>query len=234
MTASTENQAFWGFDDLGLFLGSLLPIYLLASLVLRLGETLVPSAFAREGVRLLAFQGALYVLILASLYLVIKTRYGKPLWSSLGWTLRFRGAWVCVIAAPLLALGISALGEVLRAPLIPNPAERLVAGQASLIAVAVFSSIAGPLFEELIFRGFLQPLLRRAFGAWPAILLAAVPFALLHGAQYEWSWQHLLLILLAGSVFGVARYWTRSTAASALLHIGYNVTLFIAFLLQRA
>jgi membrane protease YdiL (CAAX protease family) len=93
--------------------------------------------------------------------------------------------------------------------------------------------VIGPFFEELVFRGFLQPLLERALGAVPAIVLAAIPFALLHGVQYQWSWQHLALIMLAGCAFGTARYLAGSTAAAALLHIGYNVTLFIGYLLQR-
>jgi membrane protease YdiL (CAAX protease family) len=92
--------------------------------------------------------------------------------------------------------------------------------------------VLGPLFEELLFRGFLQPLLQRALGPWPAIFLAATGFAVLHGAQYKWSWQHLLLVGWAGVAFGYARYTTGSTAAAALLHGGYNLTFFVGYLIQ--
>ena len=98
--------------------------------------------------------------------------------------------------------------------------------------VAFFAVVLGPVFEELLFRGFLLPLLQRALGAWLGILLAAAGFALLHGAQYQWSWKHLLLVGLAGAAFGLARYKTGSTAAAALLHGGYNLTFFVGYLIQ--
>jgi len=59
-------------------------------------------------------------------------------------------------------------------------------------------------------------------------------FAALHGPQYHWAWQVLLTVGLAGVVFGVARIKTGSTAAAAILHVGYDATLFAAFLLQRS
>jgi len=81
-------------------------------------------------------------------------------------------------------------------------------------------------------RGFLQPLLQRALGPWLAILLAATGFALLHGQEYQWFWQQLLVVGLAGAAFGFARYKTGSTAAAALLHGGYNLTFFVGYLIQ--
>jgi membrane protease YdiL (CAAX protease family) len=124
------------------------------------------------------------------------------------------------------------LGVVLRAPAIPTPVERLISGRGSLLLVAFFAVVLGPIFEELLFRGFLQPLLERALGVWPAIALAATGFALLHGQEYQWVWQQLLVVGLAGAAFGYARYKTGSTAAGALLHGGYNLTFFVGYLIQ--
>src|SRR5256885_11169544 len=53
------------------------------------------------------------------------------------------------------------------------------------------------------------------------------------GVQNEWAWQSLLLIWFAGACFGATRYWTGSTAASILLHAGYNLTLFTAYVVDR-
>jgi membrane protease YdiL (CAAX protease family) len=99
--------------------------------------------------------------------------------------------------------------------------------------VALFGALAGPIFEELVFRGFLQPLLARSMAAWIAILLTAVPFALLHGPGFGWAWQSVIIVGIAGVVMGYVRNRTGSTAASALVHIGYNSTLFVGFILQR-
>ena len=101
-----------------------------------------------------------------------------------------------------------------------------------LALLRIFAVVLGPVFEELLFRGFLQPLLERALGRWLAILLAATGFAMLHGQQYQWAWQQLLVVGLAGVAFGYARYKTGSTAAAALLHGGYNLTFFVGSLIQ--
>jgi len=124
------------------------------------------------------------------------------------------------------------LGVVLRTPPIPTPVDSLISGRGSLLLVIIFAVVLGPVFEELLFRGFLQPLLERALGGWLAILLAATGFALLHGKEYQWVWQQLLVVGLAGVAFGFARYKTGSTAAAALLHGGYNLTFFVGYLIQ--
>jgi membrane protease YdiL (CAAX protease family) len=156
------------------------------------------------------------------------------LWRSLGWTLAFRGAWLCLLAAPFLAFGLAALGALSRAPAIPNPVENLISGRVSMLIAALFATILGPLFEELFFRGFLFAIVQRILGAWLAIALTSVAFSLLHGPEYQWAWQHLVVIFLAGLAFGYARYRTGSTAASTLLHAGYNMTLIAGYLVQRS
>jgi membrane protease YdiL (CAAX protease family) len=77
-----------------------------------------------------------------------------------------------------------------------------------------------------------MPLLVRSLGAAGGVTLAAVPFALLHGPQYAWSWSHVLLVGLAGVAFGVARQVTGSTAVATAMHAAYNLTFFAGFLLQ--
>jgi membrane protease YdiL (CAAX protease family) len=46
-------------------------------------------------------------------------------------------------------------------------------------------------------------------------------------------WQTIVIVGLAGIVFGLARHQAGSTAASAMIHIGYNGTLFGVFLIQH-
>ena len=232
MTPSRENRAFWGFEDLALFLGAVFPAWLLGMLLVRFGRALAPGAFSVNAVRVLAFQSAIYLLLVGALYLVITSRYRRPFWQSMGWVAPDQGKWWCVFGGPALAIGLSVLGVVLRTPAVPTPVESLISGRGSLLLVAFFAVVLGPLFEELLFRGFLQPLLARALGAWPSILLAAAGFALLHGQEYQWFWQQLLVVGLAGVAFGYARYKTGSTAAGALLHGGYNLTFFVGYLIQ--
>jgi len=232
MIPSRDTRAFWGFEDLALFLGAILPAWWLGSRAVRLGVALTPNTFSNNAVRALAFQSAIYALLVGALYLVIVSRYRRPFWQSMGWVAPERGKWWCIFGGPALAIGLSILGVVLHTPAIPTPVESLISGRGSLLLVALFAVVLGPVFEELLFRGFLQPLLQRALGAWLAILLAATGFALLHGQEYQWYWQQLLVVGLAGAAFGYARYKSESTAAAALLHGGYNLTFFVGYLIQ--
>jgi uncharacterized protein len=193
------NEPFWTYEDLALFLGSLLPIYVVSAIILRLAHV------SSEAVNQLTLQSLIYALTTAILYILISLRHGNPFWRSLGFTFAFRGAWICLPAGPVLALAMAKLGEWLHAPVIPSPIEGLISDRTSLVILMIFVTLIGPLWEELLFRGFLFPLLTKSVGPWLGIVLSAIPFALLHGAQNQWSWQYVLLIFLAGFVFGYAR-----------------------------
>ena len=231
--ATAPQDPFWSYEDLALFVGALLPSIALALLLIRILRALAPALFASEASKTFGFQAVVYAVLLGALYLVLSWRHGRPFWRSLGWTLAYRGALLCLAAGPILAISVALLGVALHAPNIPSPVEDLVTDRRSLIIVVVFGTVFGPIFEEALFRGFLLPLLARSVGPWLGIALTAAPFALLHGPQYQWQWQQLLLVGLAGFVFGFARYKTGSTAASTTIHAGYNLTLFLGFLAQR-
>ena len=83
-----------------------------------------------------------------------------------------------------------------------DPLGGVVTGVVSAAVTGLFAVILGPAVEELIFRGFLLPLFVRSFGVAAGIVLAAAPFVLMHGPQYDWSWQYLTLLLAASTVFG--------------------------------
>jgi membrane protease YdiL (CAAX protease family) len=130
-------------------------------------------------------------------------------------------------------VSVAALGAAFRAPEVPDPVKELITGRASLVVLILFGVVVGPIYEELFFRGFLFPLLAKTFGAAAGIILSAIPFALIHGPQYQWAWQQVALVGISGIAFGVVRYRTGSTAASTILHACYNLTQFVAFLALR-
>jgi hypothetical protein len=151
----------------------------------------------------------------------------------LGWTFPIPHALLCLAAGPALAVALSVLGVLLRAPTESSLIEDMITSRASLALFIVFGVIFAPVFEELLFRGFLYPLLARSLGPWLGILFTAIPFGALHGAQNHWAWQPIVLIALAGAVFGYARYQTGSTTASFLMHAAYNAMGFLGYTLSH-
>jgi hypothetical protein len=223
----------WGYRDLALFLSAVLPSLALAAILLRASRMVAPGWFFSDAVRTLVFQSFMYVFLVGALYLVVAWRYGEPFLTSLGWTFPIPNAFLVLAAGPALALILSALGVFLRAPQDGSQIEVLIKSRASLAAIILFGVVLAPIFEELMFRGFLLPLLVRSVGPWLGILLTAVPFALLHGTQNQWAWQPVLLIGIAGIAFGYVRYKTGSTTAAFLMHSAYNAMGFLGYTLTH-
>ena len=214
-------------------MGAVLPSWALAFLLSQASRSLAPRLFSSDAVKTLVFQSFMYVFLVGSLYLVIALRYHAPFWRSLGWTFPIPRAFLLVVAGPLLAIALSALGVLLHAPMDGSQIEILIKSRASLAAIILFGVFLAPIFEEMLFRGFLLPLLVRSLGPLLGILFTAVPFALLHGAQNHWAWQPVLLIGIAGMAFGLVRYKTGSTTAAFVMHSAYNAMGFLGYTLTH-
>ena len=229
---ATESYPFWSYQDLAILVGLGLPSLLAAVIVVRLLGVVVPGRLGipAAGVLLVQFLG--YGFWFFGLYVLLRLRYGRPFWESLAWVRPGGGTLPFLALGPVLALIVVFLGAALRTPEIDMPMEELLSDRLSLGLVGVFAVTLGPLCEELAFRGFLLPLLARSLGAVAAVAVTAAAFSVMHGPQYAWSWRHLVLITLAGAVFGWVRWRSGSTAAATAMHAGYNLTFFIAYLTQ--
>jgi hypothetical protein len=223
---------FWGYHDLLLFAAAFLPALLGAGLFIGLLFGGLGLAGVSRAPQLLAAQFLAYAFWFAFLYLLLRAKYGRPFWAALGWERILERPGERILLGVALAVGIGALGAVLQTPDLATPMKKLLSDRTSLLLVGLAAATLGPVCEELAFRGFLQPLLVRSLGAAPGILLASLPFSLLHGQQYAWSWRHVLLITAAGAGFGWMRHRSGSTAAAALMHAAYNSTFFAAMLIS--
>jgi membrane protease YdiL (CAAX protease family) len=227
-----RESAFWDYQDLLMFVAAFFPALLGAGLFVGVLSHGLGLPGIGKAPQLLAAQFLGYALWFGFLYLILRLKYDRPFWTSLGWV-RFRDRfWQHVVSGVALALAIGFLGALLRTPDLDTPMKRLLSDRLSVILIGVAAATVGPLCEELAFRGFVQPILVRSLGAAPGIVLTALPFALLHGPEYAWSWRHVLLIATAGCSFGWIRYRTGSTAAAAVMHAAYNSTFFAAMLIS--
>lgn len=130
---------------------------------------------------------------------------------------------VLAVAAALALVGafhfidpaLAALVGYLGLPVTDTEAVNLLfAGSLTLPGIIV-ASIAAGFGEEVSIRGLLQP----RFG----ILLPALLFASLHAYQY--SWDGLISVFLAGIVFAYIRRYSNTTT-SAITHTVYDLVLF--------
>jgi len=86
-------------------------------------------------------------------------------------------------------------------------------------------AVCAPIWEELMFRGFLLPSLARYLPQWGAVAATSLLFALVH-----FSREGLLPLLFLGCVFGAAYGATRNLLAPIALHSLWNVCLLVQLL----
>lgn len=225
------RDPFFDYTDLFVFIGIAVPCLFLALLLVRAFRIFVPI---NTSIQLLLVQSVWYFLVFGSLAALFRIRYHRPFWSSLNWRLTpFGTAGAAMLAGPALVLSIGLLGTALRTPEIEAPFEQMLTSPGTIVLLGILVAILGPVAEELAFRGFLMPLLIRSIGPASGIVATGIIFGSVHGYEYQWSWQYMLLISLVGCVFGWAKYKTRSTVTSALMHATFNLTQFVALLLRN-
>ena len=196
-------------------------------------------------------QAAWYVLVLACMYvLVTRVQHCAHFLAAIHWHWPTRSP-LYVFAGVCLSVALQGLAHLLPAP--KNlPIDNMFRTPAEAWVLAIFSITLAPLMEELYFRGFLYPVLvryiemgvafllkhvvamedevvlSRNIAMSSAILLTAIPFALLHGAQLGFAWGPVLVIFLVGVVLTMVRAKTNSVAAGVLMHMAYNGTITLA------
>ena len=169
----------------------------------------------------LGVQALAELAVLGCMYLVVAARTGgASFWQTVHWNWPVRVGLYLLIG--LLMQGVVIVAERFLPFPTNTPFDVVLRRAYSLMAVAVFSVTLGPLMEELFFRGFLYPLLRKHFGVLTAIIGTALPFGLVHLAQYGYSWASGVLIFMVGVVLATVREKTNSLAAGFLVHVAYN------------
>lgn len=92
----------------------------------------------------------------------------------------------------------------------------------AFLFLLIMAITMAPIFEELIFRGYVYDVLRRTLGLYPAVAIVAGLFGLMHVHQYWTDWAGILLILLFGLSLTWMRAWSRSLWPCIFMHYVYN------------
>jgi membrane protease YdiL (CAAX protease family) len=181
------------------------------------------------------------------LFPILLLRYGWPVpvsnlrqalgWEWKGWHPIFIGVIAFIIYLVLSTFSSHILGSSIPYNL-PGGEGGSISGLAGLLALLLFIvfvviSVAG---EETMFRGLIQTQTSQHYGVWAGVLLTIVLFGLRHlpaDLFYANVWNATPRMWLARQVdlylgailFSLARYFGRSTYASATMH--FSIFMFI-------
>ncbi len=214
-----KREPFWGYQDLAIVLGLLFAAMALIVAGAAAATVFWPHLKQDPAPLLLPTNLALYVLLLLIFKFVFQSRYGAPMLPSLGWKMTDPAVLgYAAIGGLALPFIISGIGSLLHTPKVSTPMDQIP----DSIPLAIMAVILAPFFEELFFRGFLQPLLTRSFGLILGILSTALLFGGLHAAEYSFVWQYVVAISLVGVALGAMRAWTNSIVPTTLMHACFN------------
>jgi membrane protease YdiL (CAAX protease family) len=218
LVLAQPDEPFWGYADIFLALA----VFLVAIGGSVTFATHVLHAPQESGLWGVMEEVVAYGILLLALKLLF-ARHGQKLFDSLGWSKPGPFSLQSLIAMGLsLSVAGLVLQYVLQTPQVETPFEKMLADQASRIAIVVMGVTVAPVVEETLFRGFLQPVLIGSAGVFPGILITSVIFGALHLSQNANLWQSGVVIMFVGFVLGTVRHITGSTRASTVVHIAYN------------
>jgi len=179
-------------------------------------------------------QGVMDLVIVGFIAFLVRVVHGESILQTIHWfkNHQFRTGFLVSLGA---ALAISVLiVSAFFPPHEPPPIERLLTSTRAMWTFALFGVGVAPLFEEIIFRGFLFKVLSDVRGPDAAVVVTAILFALLHLPQLWGSWAGVALIFVVGYILSFIRQRSNSLIPSFIIHTSYNAMLFGVFILSSA
>jgi len=131
---------------------------------------------------------------------------------------RTSGYWLLIAASYLIAIALSAY--IFDRPPVAQSVLAIYTSAESKLILCIALIVAAPIFEECVFRGFLQTgISRSCLGPMAGILIPAMVWAGMH-SQYDLY--DLSVIFVMGLILGAARFRTDSVLLTIGLHALFN------------
>ncbi len=226
-----ENPAWSGWDVLRIAVLTILSIFFFLFVITYAAHRLVyPKEPWVEVVRypglIVLAQLLAYIVVFAFMYVLVERERGGHFRQAIRWN--WPNDWAMYLfGGMVLAIGLQIFAHFL--PMPKNlPIDQFFQTEQEAYLLSVFGMTFAPLLEELLFRGFLYPVLARRLGMVASTLLTSLAFGLIHGSQLMYAWGPVLIIFLVGLVLTMVRAVTKSVAASLLIHVAYNGTISLA------
>lgn len=187
---------------------------------------LPPGRVATNPLFFVPVQFGAYLVTYVVVRLLIVSKSGQPFWQAVHWRLPSgQTALGCAGLGIMLAVLVQLLSTVLPFPR-SLPMHEYFREVHFAYMMAAFGVLIAPLAEELFFRGLVFPVLARTMGQVAAIIVTGATFSLMHRTQLAWAWAPLLVLFGVGSALTIIRARMNSVAASWMVHVAYNATLF--------
>lgn len=234
----------WDITWQVLLVGFFLLGQLILPIVVGLGRALILQSLADQGLGINLSEGRITALSTAIVYLLMAVGALAILYYSIkpylplseDWfRLSLRGKWPIwgiggYLAAVPLVIGVSLVNQqIWQGRGGSNPLLEIVLNEGDAVALGIFfftAAIAAPIFEEMLFRGFLLPSLTRYMPVWGAIVLSAVIFAVAH-----LSFSEVLPLAVLGIVLGFVYTRSRNLLSSMLVHSLWNSATMVGLLI---
>ncbi len=224
----------WSIADLvafALFFG--LTIVLLPMISVRIWRIFYPSLRVSDltAIDQVLLQGVMNALQVGFIAFLVKVVHRQSFIGTIHWFKdhRFSTGFLIALGATL-AVSVLIVSSFFPSDT-PPPIERLLSSATAMWVFALFGIGVAPLFEEIMFRGFLFKVLSDIGGPGAAVSVTAALFALLHIPQLWGSWAGVVLIFVVGCVLSLVRQRSNSLIPSFIIHTSYNAMLFGVFAL---
>ncbi|HUK30960.1 MAG TPA: CPBP family intramembrane glutamic endopeptidase [Candidatus Acidoferrum sp.] len=243
----------WNAADLGVFLLIYLGINIVIGVIgLVGGAALFHKPFQtiqKDPVAFPLIAIVIQVLISAAtilyFWILVRIRSNRPtaqqhegFWRTMGWRplgktgrTPLSRVMYCLLGGVAMSLAVAEASNLLgKQP--PTPIEDLFQTKSAIILLMFFGVLIAPLVEEMMFRGFLYPVVARRFGMFTGIITTGLLFGAFHTPQLWPAFGQIALLVGVGITLTTVRARARSVLASTLFHMAYNSTLFVGLLVQ--
>lgn len=159
-----------------------------------------PDTWPKELARMINVPKSLFVVLGAVMVILYLVERGRE------WQLGFESTRKISLSIAGLLMGSALVLATFVAIYFAGEAQIISYSMQSAIwiafAITGFTSLCDTISEEVLFRGYLQGMIKSAYGSWAGIIISAIPFALLHSLGHDVFSNPLILINLAlGGLF---------------------------------
>lgn len=111
-------------------------------------------------------------------------------------------------------------------PISETPLKEAISTFPAFVAFVLCAISVGPIVEEIFFRGYVYPAIEKSRGIILGVIITALSFGIIHLPQLWGAWIKITLIFITSFVLTLIRALTKSTLASIIFHLAYNISIF--------